>query len=165
MHSFLIGIGSNLGDRSRNIARSRAILRASGEEVCVSSMYETQPDGGVADLPFINMVIHYRTALEPLVLLAYLQSIEKALGRIRARRWANRQIDLDILLWRDDSRAMQVVNFPYLKIPHPLMLERDYVLIPASEVAPDWKHPYASVSIHSLAHESIRSTIIRKIYY
>ena len=141
------------------------MLRAVGEEVCMSSMYETTPDGGVADLPFINMVVHYRTRLDPLALLSYLQMIESELGRIRERKWDNRSIDLDILLWRDDNQAMQVVNFPYLQIPHPLMLERDYVLVPANEVAPDWKHPYTKASIHSLVNASIRSTIIRKIYY
>lgn len=165
MGSYLIGIGSNLGNRRRNIARSREMLRAVGKEVSASSMYETEPDGGVADLPFINMVMHYRTRLEPLALLSYLQSIEHELGRVRGRKWGNRSIDLDILLWRDDSQVMQVVNFPYLQIPHPSMLERDYVLVPANEVAPDWKHPHAKLSIHSLVNENLRSTIIRKIYY
>ncbi|MDE3269818.1 MAG: 2-amino-4-hydroxy-6-hydroxymethyldihydropteridine diphosphokinase [Pseudomonadota bacterium] len=164
-NSYLIAIGTNLGDRQDNIVRSREGLCAVGDEVAVASLYETRPDGGIANLPFLNTAIHYRTALAPLELLAFMQRLECSLGRVRRRRLDNRLIDLDILLWRDDCAVMRVVNFPHLKIPHPLMLERDYVLVPANEIASDWKHPSANASIHSLLNRSMRSTIIRKICY
>ncbi len=130
-----IGVGSNLGDRRKNIRRAISCLRKiKGVTVeKVSALRETSPCGaGGPD--YLNGVIAINTAIPPQKLLECLQEIENSLGRMRSFQNAPRIIDLDILLYGN-----RVVDRPGLKIPHPRMLERDFVIRPLSEIAPEWK--------------------------
>jgi 2-amino-4-hydroxy-6-hydroxymethyldihydropteridine diphosphokinase len=144
-----IGIGSNLGNRQKNCSRAIEMLETRGIVVKKrSSMYETKP-WGVADQPqFINMALEVDTGLEPYDLLRMLKDIERELGRRETSKWGPRIIDLDILLFddlflRDNS----------LQIPHPLMHERDFVLKPLCEIAPDKIHPLRKVKMCDLLQE------------
>ena len=146
MSTVYIGIGSNLGDREENCIRAVELLEKRGIPVTKkSALHETKP-WGVKDQPlFLNMAIEIETALSPRELLKILKEIEKETGREPASRWGPRIIDLDILLFN-----ASVVDEDHLRIPHPLMHERDFVLKPLSEIAPDAEHPVLHKSIREL---------------
>jgi 2-amino-4-hydroxy-6-hydroxymethyldihydropteridine diphosphokinase len=133
MYDVFIGIGSNLGNREDNCNDAiRRLSRPGIEIIARSSMYETEP-WGVTDQPkFINMVIRIGTGMEPSELLEALKEIERNMGRADTGKWGPRVIDLDILLYGN-----LVIDKPGLTIPHPHMFERDFVLKPLSEIAPE----------------------------
>ena len=135
MADVFIGLGSNLGDRAKNLALARAALaRGAVTKQILSSIYETEPWGPVAQGRYLNQVLRGETALDPHDLLATLLEIERSLGRDRAReeRYGPRPIDLDILLYGEGE-----VREPDLQIPHPRMMQRAFVLVPLAEIAPD----------------------------
>jgi 2-amino-4-hydroxy-6-hydroxymethyldihydropteridine diphosphokinase len=126
-----IGIGSNLGDREKYIESAIEKLRAiKGIEVKrTSNIYETAPVGGPRQGKYLNGVLELETELEPRELLGKLQAIENELGRKRLVKNAPRTIDLDILLYGDKK-----IDEPGLRIPHPRMLEREFVMKPLKEI-------------------------------
>jgi 2-amino-4-hydroxy-6-hydroxymethyldihydropteridine diphosphokinase len=126
-----IGIGSNLGDREKYIENAIEKLKnIEGVEVKrVSNIHETEPVGGPRQGKYLNAAIEIETGLKPRELLAKLQDIEKQLGRKRTVKNASRTIDLDILLYGDNK-----IDEPDLKIPHPGMREREFVMKPLIEI-------------------------------
>jgi 2-amino-4-hydroxy-6-hydroxymethyldihydropteridine diphosphokinase len=148
-----ISIGSNLGNRQKNCLRAIEFLEKRGIIVKKkSSMYETKP-WGVKDQPqFINMALEVETELEPHELLRTLKDVEKEVGRGATFKWGPRIIDLDILLFND-----LFLREDNLQIPHPLMHERDFVLKPLCEIAPERIHPLLKVSICDLLQELEKS--------
>jgi len=145
-----IGIGSNLGDRERNCLDALGLMEQNGIAVLVrSATYETSP-WGVTDQPdFINMAVEAGTDLSPLDLLRLLKKIEREMGRTNEAKWGPRIIDLDILLYDD-----LVLDSEELVIPHPLMLQRDFVLRPLAEIAPDRVHPVMKKTLKGLLQEA-----------
>jgi 2-amino-4-hydroxy-6-hydroxymethyldihydropteridine diphosphokinase len=144
----LIGLGSSIGDRLRHLAQALELLAHQlGAAVAISSIYETEPLGGVAKNRFLNGAAMFVTELAPLDTLAILHQVEDRLGRNRTQKWQDRPIDLDILLVRDQSGVCIVSNSSHLQIPHPAMLDRDFVLVPAAEIAPDWLHPLSGKTL------------------
>ncbi len=138
-HRAYIALGANLGDRLATIrAALDALDRTRGVRVVhASSLIENPAVGGPADAPpFLNGAAELATTLSPQELLARLLEVERSLGRERRQRWVPRTIDLDLLLY-DDA----IINEPDLKVPHPLMHERRFVLEPLVEIAPDARHP------------------------
>jgi 2-amino-4-hydroxy-6-hydroxymethyldihydropteridine diphosphokinase len=132
-----VGIGSNLGDREATIRRALALLEELGT-VRVSSIRETDPVG-ITDQPrFLNAVAELETNLTARQLLDRLLAIELELGRDRAGgvRWGPRAIDLDLLLYGD-----QTIEEPGLTVPHPRLAERDFVLEPLHELDPELALP------------------------
>lgn len=149
-----IGIGSNLGNREANCLTAIKLIRDRGLTINKqSSMYETTPWGVEEQPGFINMAIEIETSLEPEKLLESLKCIEAEIGRQDSYRWGPRVIDLDILLYSDI-----IINSPMLQIPHPLMHQRDFVLRPMSEIAPDKMHPVIKKTIDKLLAEEARTT-------
>jgi 2-amino-4-hydroxy-6-hydroxymethyldihydropteridine diphosphokinase len=146
MATVYIGIGSNLGDRRGNCLRAIELMEERGLEVKGRSRtYETEP-WGVEDQPrFINMAVSVETDLSPQKLLSLLKETEKLLGRTETVRYGPRTIDLDILLY-----DTLVVKEGGLEIPHPLMHERDFVLAPLAEIAPEAVHPVMGKTIREL---------------
>jgi 2-amino-4-hydroxy-6-hydroxymethyldihydropteridine diphosphokinase len=138
-HAFL-ALGSNLGDRQKNLESTMAALEAAG--LCIvqrSAFYETEPQDFKDQPWFLNMAIEVQTTCFPIQLLMLLQRIEREMGRIRRREEGPkgpRTIDLDILLY-----GKTVLDVPQLTIPHPRMSERRFVLEPLLEIAPDLHHP------------------------
>ena len=141
-----IALGSNLGDKEKNLRRALLLLTQQGVEVVrVSSFLSTEPYG-VTDQPqFLNAVACVRTSLTPLALLDVLLATELAMGRVRLRHWGERNIDLDLLLYED-----VVLDTPRLRLPHPDMQNRDFVLLPLAEIAPELKHPTLQKTIWEL---------------
>ncbi len=126
-----LGIGSNLGDRRDNIEKAIAFLKKEKMKVLkLATLIETEPVGGPKQGKFLNSVVKIQTELEPQKLLKVLKSIENQMGRVKTVQDGPRPIDLDILLY-DNLK----LNTPSLTIPHPRMLERDFVLIPLKEIA------------------------------
>ena len=144
-HKVFLGLGSNLGDREENIRKAISLI---GERVGLvirqSSLIETEPWGFESENKFLNGVILCETTLTPRQVLRATQKIERSLGKLRkhsTRRhplsfiiyplsiYHDRPIDIDILLYDDLT-----IDEPDLKIPHPLMYERDFVMIPLKEI-------------------------------
>jgi 2-amino-4-hydroxy-6-hydroxymethyldihydropteridine diphosphokinase len=128
-----LGLGSNLGDRAYYLSEAAAALkRSSIDIVSISRIYETEP-WGVLDQPmYWNQVIEVETFLRPLDLLHVCQEIEKKLGRVRKEHWGSRTIDIDLLIYDNE-----VSNTDELKLPHPYLEEREFVLSPLREIAPN----------------------------
>ncbi len=134
MHTAYIGIGSNLGERELTIRDALELLAADPElEVeAVSSIRETDPVGMVDQPRFLNAAIRLATDLAPYPLLERLLAVEQQLGRVRTgERYGPRTIDLDLLLYGDE-----IVDEPGLRVPHPRLAERRFVLEPLAELDP-----------------------------
>ncbi|MDB4888510.1 MAG: 2-amino-4-hydroxy-6-hydroxymethyldihydropteridine pyrophosphokinae [Gemmatimonadetes bacterium] len=118
-----IALGANLGDRPANLAAARAALSmvAGVELLAASSVEETIPLGSLVQAPYLNQMLAVATTLDPLMLLARLQRIERQLGRVRTQRWSARTIDLDIVRFGERS-----VQSPALVLPHPGLPHRDF---------------------------------------
>lgn len=143
-----IALGSNLGDRANNIATAIDHLRANPdiEVTKASALLDNPAVGGPSDSPpFLNAVAEIQTTLPPRELLRTLLEIERTMGRERREKWGPRVIDLDLILY-----ANQIIDEPDLKIPHPLMHKRPFVLKPLSELAPELIHPVLHQSIRQL---------------
>jgi 2-amino-4-hydroxy-6-hydroxymethyldihydropteridine diphosphokinase len=141
-----IGIGSNLGDRKEHCLKAVRLFSEKGIHIRRrSSMYETEPWGERNQPRFINMAIEGETRLTPVRLLEVLKMIEDEVGRKETFRWGPRVIDLDILLYDD-----LVMDTSELIIPHPRMHEREFVLRPLAEIAPDKIHPVLKKTIRKL---------------
>jgi 2-amino-4-hydroxy-6-hydroxymethyldihydropteridine diphosphokinase len=148
-----LGLGSNLGDRRGHLERAVAQLRRSMEVEAVSTLRETRPEGGPPQGPFLNGAAVVGCDLAPRALLAALQALERKAGRRPGPRWGPRPLDLDILLCDD-----RIVSEPGLRVPHPRLATRLFVLEPLAEIAADWKVPgtgrtvgelFADLRIHS----------------
>jgi 2-amino-4-hydroxy-6-hydroxymethyldihydropteridine diphosphokinase len=131
-----LGIGTNLGDRERNLKEAHAILSQRLEILKESSIYQTAPWGYLDQPAFLNQVIEAQTDLSSLNLLGFLKQTEKQLGRQANFRYGPRLIDLDILFYGN-----RIIRTPRLQIPHPRLTQRAFVLVPLAEIAPDFVHP------------------------
>jgi len=131
-----LSLGSNLGDRAATLRAAIAQLEPAGRVSTVSSLYETQPQ----DLPdqpwFLNCVVAIETEKTPKQLLSFILHLEATMGRLRMREKGPRNIDIDIVLFGD-----RVVDDQGLKIPHPSMHQRRFVLEPLVEIAAEARHP------------------------
>ena len=135
-HNVYIGMGSNLNDRKNNLERALVELKKIAKIDKISSLYESHPWGYTEQDNFYNAVLKIKLNLEPLMLLSILKGIELKLGRSKTFKWGPRIIDLDILFY--DSL---VLNLPSLKIPHPEIKNRLFVLLPLIELKPDLIDP------------------------
>ena len=135
MTDLYLSLGSNLGDRHTLLLQAiEALVRRVGTLVRCSSFIETEPWGFESDHPFLNAVALFRTELSPREVLATTQAIERDLGRQHksVNGYADRTMDIDILLYGNEH-----IDEPDLKIPHPLMADRPFVMKPLGEIAPD----------------------------
>ena len=132
-HIVYLGLGSNMGDKQAHLERAiEKIGELVGTVERVSSFYETEPWGFESENRFLNAAIAVRTTYSPQEVLLLTQQIERELGRKKKsvrRQYSDRPIDIDILLYDDIT-----VDEPHLKIPHPLMHQRDFVMIPLREI-------------------------------
>ncbi|HLK46677.1 MAG TPA: 2-amino-4-hydroxy-6-hydroxymethyldihydropteridine diphosphokinase [Bryobacteraceae bacterium] len=146
MKTAYLGLGSNLGDREKNLEAALAGLAAPNLRVTrVSSVYESEPVGFTAQRWFLNLVAEVETELFPMQLLSHIGKLERALGRVRTVKNGPRTLDIDILLY-----GKAVVRSAQLEIPHPRMGERRFVLAPLAELAPELRHPVTHRSIRAM---------------
>ena len=131
-----LGIGTNLGDRAENLTRAVALISEQvGVVLACSSFIETAPWGFASENRFLNAVLKVDTLLGPEALLQATQAVERQMGRTHKTvdgNYTDRVIDVDILLYED-----VVMKTPELTIPHPYILQRDFVYIPLEEIAPE----------------------------
>lgn len=132
-HMVYLGLGTNLGDKRKNLNDAiRMLKNLVGEVEKVSSVIETEPEGFKSDNMFLNTVVKVRTALSPFELLDITQDVEKSLGRKEKSSngiYHDRVIDIDILLYDDIN-----ISTPRLVIPHPRMAQREFVMTPLTEI-------------------------------
>lgn len=147
----LVALGSNLGDRAQNFRNAAELIQEMiGPILRSSRVFETRallpaerPNEKQPD--YLNAVIAVDTKLKPEEVLRGLLTIEAALGRVRSERWAARLIDLDLI-----AMGGEVVETPFLSLPHKETQNRDFVLKPLAEVAPSWTHPLLSQTASEL---------------
>lgn len=142
-----LGIGSNLGDRHKYLQHAvRALSQVAGVRVVwTSSVYETDPVGNIEQPKFLNAIVEVETSLAPEALFADVKRIERDVGRSNHERWAPREIDVDILLYDG-----LVHDSDTLKVPHPELPNRKFVLVPLREIAPDLVHPISGLTVTEL---------------
>lgn len=158
-HFVLLAFGANLGKRKENIEKAFTLLDQydSISLLKISSFYSTEPLGKKPQPEFINAAAIIHTSLDARALLILLKEIEVSIGRKERPRWNEREIDIDILLF--DSI---VINEKSLVIPHSEMHKRNFVLVPAAEIAADIIHPVLNKSIRQLLMESKDTLYVRK---
>lgn len=137
MKGIYLLLGTNLGDRTRNLIEARSLITAEGINIIAESgIYETAA-WGIEDQPgFLNQVLLVETALTPQELLESILATELEMGRVRIQKWGERLIDMDILYYHD-----QVLDTPDLKVPHPEIPNRRFTLVPLIELAAEEVHP------------------------
>jgi 2-amino-4-hydroxy-6-hydroxymethyldihydropteridine diphosphokinase len=155
-----LGLGTNLGDREENLKKAIENISAfAGEVISFSQIYETEPWGFRSEDHFFNMVIQIKTNLKPVDLLKQLLKIEIQMGRARGtEKYSSRIIDIDILLYENE-----IINKPYLKVPHPMIQERKFVLVPLCDIAPGMIHPVLNKTFKILLEECDDESIVKKI--
>ena len=129
-------LGGNKGEREKLLFRAIESLNDHFQLVQVSKIYESEAWGGVAQGNFLNQIAIVSTALSALEVLEVIQQIELDLGRKREDHWGNRTMDIDILYF-----GREIISEQSIKIPHPYLQERRFVLVPLAEILPDFKNP------------------------
>lgn len=148
--SYLIAIGSNIGDRREIVQRAYGLIGERGLTITASSeLVETAPIGA-ADQVFLNGAFVCEGDIAPDDFMRLLLDVENSLGRVRDVRWGNRTIDLDVLLIRNEDGESVESKSAILTVPHPHLLERDFMLRPAASVAGHWVLPYSDQSLRTL---------------
>lgn len=136
MHTVVLGLGGNEGDRLLLLNEAVNSLLEEMKLVRASAIYETEAWGGESLSPYLNQVLVLQTKMDPEKILACIQQIEHRLGRKRGTKWGDRTMDIDILYF-DEA----VIQSEVLQIPHPQLSFRKFVLVPLAEVLPDYIHP------------------------
>jgi 2-amino-4-hydroxy-6-hydroxymethyldihydropteridine diphosphokinase len=153
-----LSLGSNVGDRARNLRDAIAALGRAGVHIVrVSSLYETEPVDYLDQAWFLNMAIQAETELGALELLRALRQIETQMGSKKLIAKGPRLIDMDILLYGD-----QVIDTPELQVPHPRMHLRRFVLEPLAEIAPNARHPVSGLSATAMLARTPDNSAVRK---
>ena len=156
MNIIYIQLGSNMGNRKSYIEKSmQQIEQEIGNIICSSKIYESSPWGVSIQNHFLNSVIKIESELSSSILLKKLQEIENNLGRVRKEKWGERSIDLDILFYNSE-----IINTENLKVPHPYIQDRKFVLVPLSEIDTDYNHPVLHKNISSLLKECTDTEIV-----
>lgn len=148
MATVYLALGANVGDCKKSIAQAVQYLEKSVTNIRVAPLYVTKAVGYTDQPDFFNTVLVGQTSLSPEELLVFVKGIEKKVGRVFRFRWGPREIDIDIILYDD-----LVLDTPTLTIPHPRFSERDFVLKPLSDLAPDVVDPRSKKTIHKLLQQ------------
>lgn len=149
MDFIVLSLGSNQGERAKNLEKASKLLQKNGMEIIKSSsVYESEPVGFSDQGYFLNQVLLIESSASPEELLKIFQDIEKDMGRVRFQKNGPRIIDIDLLFCKD-----QLVSSEDLMIPHPEIQDRRFVLEPLSEIIPDQIHPIFGSSIKELLDE------------
>lgn len=145
MNKVFLSLGSNLGDGSTQLQSACKAITGHARIIAQSKHLKTKPMYVVDQPDFTNQVILIETALSPTVLLQATKQIEKDLGRVSSFRYGPRTIDVDILYYEQE-----IIDLPDLIIPHPLIAEREFVLHPLAEIAPDWCCPKTKLTVKQM---------------
>lgn len=156
MNTLYLLLGSNIGDSRHHLQAAASFIRSRiGTISEQSSVYKTEPWGNKAQQDFLNQVLEVNTLLEPEEVLHQLLMIEQEMGRERMEKWGPRVIDIDILFYEN-----RVIHSQRLSIPHPLLHERRFTLLPLAELAPNLIHPVILKSVKQLLDECLDSSLV-----
>jgi 2-amino-4-hydroxy-6-hydroxymethyldihydropteridine diphosphokinase len=158
-YNVYLSLGSNLGDRAKNLRDAIAAVREAGIHVTqISSIYETEPVDYLDQPWFLNIAVGAETELAPAATLQTLREIETRLGSKKLVAKGPRLIDMDILLYGDE-----VIDIQELQVPHPRMHLRRFVLEPLAEIAPTARHPISGLSISEMLARTKDTSTVRKM--
>jgi 2-amino-4-hydroxy-6-hydroxymethyldihydropteridine diphosphokinase len=161
MNSAVILLGSNLGNRYKNLSDALTLIKQKiGELKLSSKVYETAPWGNTEQPSFLNQVVEISTAFNALTLMKNLLAIEQEQGRIRREKWSPRIIDLDVLYFNEE-----IIQSNELTVPHPCMHERRFVLVPLNEILPNKLHPILKKMNSQLLKELKDQQDVRPVEY
>lgn len=153
-------LGTNLGDKEQNLRLAiQKIEERIGKVISLSAFYATAPWGFTSENTFLNAALCVETSLLPLEVLKITQEIEREMGRAHKSAngiYSDRLIDIDLLLCFAPGGSPILLDTPELKLPHPLMQERRFVMEPLAEIAPDVIHPVLGKSMKELFTFSVR---------
>jgi len=156
---YFLSLGSNIGDREKNLSRALFALEKEGVEILkISSLYETQPVDFPSQPWFYNQLVEVRTKANPESLLGVVKKIEQKMGRKSRQKTRPRIIDIDIILAEGT-----VIQKKELKIPHPRMEKRNFVLLPFVEISPDTVHPVFNEDMKTLWKKSDDRSTVKQI--
>jgi 2-amino-4-hydroxy-6-hydroxymethyldihydropteridine diphosphokinase len=155
--AFLL-IGGNMGNREENFEAAKSLIQQHcGKITKSSSLYQTAAWGKTDQPAFLNQALQIETKLTAEELMQQILAIEKMMGRERTEKYGPRIIDIDILLYNDEH-----YDLPFLKIPHPEMQNRQFALIPLTEIAPTAQHPVFKKSISQLLRDTTDKLKVEK---
>ncbi|MBT8220613.1 MAG: 2-amino-4-hydroxy-6-hydroxymethyldihydropteridine diphosphokinase [Bacteroidia bacterium] len=145
-HILYLSTGSNIGNRKDNLARAYQLIQDRiGTVIRQSSLYETEAWGIQNQRVFFNQILYIHTKLSVEEVLECMKDIESEMGRIREDKWKERIIDIDILFYDD-----LIYESPDLTVPHPHLHNRNFILVPFLEIAPEYVHPKLNQSMREL---------------
>ncbi|MBN1187773.1 MAG: 2-amino-4-hydroxy-6-hydroxymethyldihydropteridine diphosphokinase [Bacteroidales bacterium] len=160
MADLILSLGSNIGERGKNLKKALLLLQqVYGGPLYLSSLYETAPWGYENQRFFYNQIVVFQTNSDPDDILISIQKTEQKMGRIRnINQYSARIIDIDILFYGSTS-----MNTSSLTIPHPRITQRKFILIPLCEILPELIHPTVGKTVSSLLHDCEDTLSVRKI--
>ena len=157
-YTVYLSLGSNLQDRAKILDDALAALGQAGLRLLkVSSRYETEPVDYLEQPWFLNCVVQAETELDAFALLRVLRNIETNMGSKKLMPKGPRLIDIDILLYGDET-----LDAPELEVPHPRMLQRRFVLVPLAEIAPNLRHPSWNATVQEFLATTADKSIVRR---
>lgn len=148
MEKVILMLGSNLGDREEYLRQATELITLQVGNICsMSNVYKSTPHGYISQSEYLNQALIVETDLQPMELLDVTQGIESQLHRVRSltERYTDRTIDIDILFIGNE-----IFSNERLTIPHPRIGEREFVLLPLSQIAPHFKHPQTGLTIEAM---------------
>ena len=149
MNKAILLIGGNLGNRTGHLKQAvEQINKLVGKVDNISALYETAAWGVTEQPDYLNQGLVVSTEMDAITLLHTVLEIERNIGRIRQQKWGARVIDIDIIFYNND-----IINLPELKIPHPQLQFRQFVLTPLQEIIPEWQHPVLHKTISTLQEQ------------
>ena len=156
---YYLSLGSNLGDRKKNLIKAIHLLMNKGIKITkISSIYLTQPVEFLDQNWFYNLVVEAEAKFQPFELLNLIKEIEKEMGRKTVIEKGPRNIDIDIILAEE-----RIIKSEKLRIPHPKMHLRNFVLAPLNEISPDVIHPELNKNIKTLFAQSQDNSVVKKL--
>ena len=160
MKKIILALGSNIGDRKKNLKKALNILEKNISICKISRIYVSKAVGYTNQPDFYNMVISGNTKLDPFELLNFVKNVEKQVGRVYRFHWGPREIDIDIIFYEDE-----IIKTENLIVPHPLMHKRDFVLKPLMEIEPHIKHPVLNKNVKELYFSLDEFSIVDEIEF
>ena len=157
MNNVFLQTGGNVGNRFKNLQTAMELIEKEiGNILQQSSVYETEAWGFRDQPAFLNQVLQVETILSPTEVMEKIHLIENKMGRVRVQKMGPRTIDIDILFINDET-----INVPFLTIPHPFIEKRRFVLVPLSEISPNYFHPVLKKNVSSLLKECEDESVVR----
>lgn len=159
LHKIYLLLGSNQQQPAKQLEHAeKKVDKLIGKVIRKSKIYQTEAWGNVSQPDFLNRVLVVQTTLKATSVLQTILQIEQSMGRIRTKRYAPRVIDIDILFF-----DKEIIHQSNLKVPHPLLAERNFVLVPLNELSPQFIHPEKNESVHELMKKCKDTLNVKRI--